>query len=417
MPGSVSPNYQRATARGVSTLLFAPQVTMSAATARVAVFGSVCLIVVVVVTVVLSITTPTTTFDPASPSSTPAPTAIPTPVPVPTPVSTPAPTAIPTPVPVPVPAPTPTPIEPEYLLPPTGLLCTFPPDVYLTANTSCYPTSAATMNQTYCQSMRNITDKDCFFAACFSSSVGTSRGSRTFTMSLIVDRISHIYFVGSDITQDSGPVHVLDLIRQFMADNVPDSTDPVVPAPEPFNFPGNQIIFNAANYGTDFQVASREFARQAGASVTSRLFNIAFCDSNTSFRDVVIATMSSIVPNARTVRCANPELAAIEWLTPEITFYRLITIIAQLAGVNVTNSQCDPENWPAECLTRTANDAYYCDLFGSYYTFESLRDVTILPNPWRDLNTIATAINNEYVQCSAPVGCFGLPPDPTPSTP
>ncbi len=222
------------------------------------------------------------------------------------------------------------------------------------------------------------------------------------------NRSSIIVFNTTDMgAYDPGPIRMLDLIVQFMLDNAPDSLNPVMPAPEPFNFPGGIKMFQGSDYGGDFRVASRDFARQSIAMDTAITFADSFNNTVQLGIDVA-ASYATIRVNARTARCGNPELAAIGWLTTNVSLGDVQRISYFLKTINVTNAQTEPANWPAECLY-WANDAvFYCDLFESYYSYASLRNTSILPNPWRDLNTIATAFNYEYVNCGAPTGCFGV---------
>ncbi len=355
----------------------------SSTAVRVAAFASVCVVALIVVVSVLAATTHTTTFtaSPLTPTG---------PVPTPTPT---------------IPVPTPTPVEPELPLPSTALWCTYPPDFYLTVNTSCYPIS--TYNETYCDGMRNVADKACFMAACFAvRGFGVPLGDNIYPWTYEAGRSSMIVLSGSNTSYDSGPIHLLDQFMKLVADNVPDSIDPLEPAPEPYAFGVPQLIFTVANYSDNYQVSSRELLRQQLTLLQGTRMSLAF---NASVD--VIASQTTIVANARTSRCANPDLAAIEWLTTSVTLGQLVEILRFMPALNVSNSQCDPANWPAECLYWTSGDTHYCSQFGAsgaYYTFTSLRNFTELPSPWRDLTTIATALNNEYALCGEPAGCFGM---------
>ncbi len=222
-----------------------------------------------------------------------------------------------------------------------------------------------------------------------------------------VQRSSRIDFAGSNISDDSGPVHLLDLVVKFMLDNIPDSIDPIEPPPEPFDFGVTLLNLDATNYNNDYQISSRELARQMSAFEKGLFMSLRFTNNSTDLRTAVSNSRLTIVANTRTSRCNNIELAAIEWLTTNVTFSQLSNLLTYLPTLNVSNSQCDPANWPAECLYWTSGDTHYCSQFGTYYTFTSLRNFTELPSPWRDLTTIATALNNEYALCGAPAGCFG----------
>ncbi len=287
----------------------------------------------------------------------------------------------------------------------------YPPDFYLTVNTSCYLNSTYNVNATYCQTMRNVTDKECFMAACFVrvNNVNPTPG-RITTLFYEYPRTSAIVFSGTNETDDSGPVHTLDVFSKFMTDNIPDSIDPIEPPPEPFNFGVTELFLNATNYGDDYQVSSRELARQTSALIVGAQLSSFYINNSTDLGQELSESSSTIVANARTLRCDNAPLAAIEWLNTNVTLVELLNLVGLMSALNVSNSQCDPSNWPTECLFLTGN-THYCSQFGAsgtYYTFTSLRNFTELPSPWRDMTTIATALNNEYALCGEPAGCFGM---------
>jgi hypothetical protein len=116
--------------------------------------------------------------------------------------------------------------------------------------------------------------------------------------------------------------------------------------------------------------------------------------------------------------CSNEALQAIGWLngTTNVTLNDLWTVGQLLTGLPITGNETEPANWVGGGCTylfTTSFGSYqwFCDLFDSYYEADSIRDLELLPSPWRDFTTIYTAINQEFENCGEPLGCVALLPE------
>ncbi len=332
----------------------------------------------------------------------------PTPVPTPTPTPTPIPT--PTPTPTPTPIPTPIPFQPP--VPATGLMCTYTAADFGTVDPLCL-VNYSLINVTECQEIRNATDQDCARTKCYPLVANFLPAGETFTTVGVnypyePENYSFVTLVGSD----DGPVYLMEMTAQFLTDNIPDSTSPIVPPPQPMDTLAS-FSFTQADFGViSFQIPSREFAREM-LTATWTVNGLSNLTALAPFElaDPVLETFTTLVYTP--LRCRDPELLAIPWVQDATikvydAFYGAIWVF----GLNVTAPQADPENWggvDGACIYWTAWPAF-CSQFPDYYTYESLRDFTILPSPWRDLTTFLRVWNEEYRNCGEPVGCMGVPP-------
>lgn len=346
---------------------------------------------------------------PPPPPPTPAATPVPVPVPVSVPVSVPVPVPVPVPVavPSPVPAPTPSlPPTPALPLPATGLLFTFDADSYATVNAACLPTNA-TVDVAYCQTIRNATDLACIRAAC------TAYVSNEITDNVYFAGLTFYYTAPIDVGRwttgallnptpdDLGPVPLVYLIQKFMADNPVTVPQPLVAADN-----ASVLFLTPAEYASgSFAVSSGDLGRQVLLAAQNELMNRKLCANETD----VIFTLNRLVVTSRTPRCNDSALAAIPWMDETTRFFDIYANLVWISGLNTSAPQADPANWPAECLYWTSYPTF-CDLFPDYYSFESLRNYSIVPSPWRDYTTVLAAFNREYLNGAPPIGCFGLAP-------
>lgn len=76
----------------------------------------------------------------------------------------------------------------------------------------------------------------------------------------------------------------------------------------------------------------------------------------------------------------------------------------------------DPSNFNHICTTVCPTPyfpepsyTWLCGLVGTYYDYETLRNYTLVPSLFDDLNTMYTLSNLEYENCGVPRGCLGQP--------
>jgi hypothetical protein len=81
------------------------------------------------------------------------------------------------------------------------------------------------------------------------------------------------------------------------------------------------------------------------------------------------------------------------------------TISAGLGGANVTYFE---EICRLSVYYPLHDVTWFCNLFPGYYTWQSLRDFTRNPNPWREMTTMANAVNAEWQYGRAGLGCLGV---------
>jgi hypothetical protein len=342
-----------------------------------------------------------------------------TPTPTPTPVPTPTPTPTPVPTPTPIPVPSPAGPAPTYLPAPpvvaTGVLCTYTAEAFEVIDEDCY-TEPAEINYTLCEYMRDE-DGACVRAHCtFLLSSGS--GIPEFYINgdyWEEDRFSSVAVQNSN--GDAGPVHLITMLQKFVTDNLPDATNPLDPPPEPINVETNELILTPTEYASEsFQLPSREFARQMVALTWNKgsLHGTEahyFSPSDSTLDSKIYFAYVNLVMTP--ARCPNEEFASIGWLANNnISWFSFAQqVVRWTSGLNISNEQVEPENWPDECLYWVDPDPIgWCDLFPSYYSYESLRDLSILPNPWLDMTVIITAFNEEFEDCGVPKGCFGAIP-------
>jgi hypothetical protein len=215
-------------------------------------------------------------------------------------------------------------------------------------------------------------------------------------------KISYVTLTGNC----SGPVYVTHQVSQFMQNNLPDSTNPIEPDPRPVP---SIVHYYPADYGSiSYQNPARELVRQGYVA----FLNIESAgDGNFAPSDIQPYVYGNFTRLKFTPsRCPDAELAAIPYTwTTAITVSGMLTATATFAGLNVTDSQCDPGNWLSTCNTLLGGNQL-CSFFPSYYSYASLRNFSILPSMWRDLITFSTTYAKEYDKCGVPRGCMGVGP-------
>lgn len=293
-------------------------------------------------------------------------------------------------------------------MPQTGLLCSITATDLTVVNPACQG-GCNTVNQTVCQHIRNSTDVTCQITYCYA--IPLFNGSALTPTLVIVGDIAFSVAAGTmayvTLTGNcSGPVYATHQVAQFMQNNLPDSTNPIEPDPRPVP---SIVHYYPADYGAiSYQNPARELARQGYVAFLN--YNAA---GNTIYdppdiQPYVFGNFSKLVFTPS--RCPDAELGAIPytWTTP-ITVEMMVRAAATFAGLNVTNSQCDPANWLSTCNTLLGGNQL-CSFFPSYYSYASLRDFTILPSMWRDLITFSSTYAKEYDKCGVPRGCMGVGP-------
>lgn len=334
--------------------------------------------------------------------------------------------AAPSPAPVPSPFVPPEPgVYPVAPLPPAGLLCTFPAEAFETVNASCFPEPPDMPDAEYCVMLRDAeTEYTCWRAACSSYLFYVNDDNYTYT-TVSYDwegepNYSWITLLNDNVTFDGGPVRVLNLVQRFVEDN---ALDP----PGPWNLPEaeNPLVFTPADYvaETSFATDGREFARQ----LLVGMYNFDLIgDFNEHFHDPSDTTLNYYIEWARDYliatpsRCPDQDFATIAWLIDDnITVGRMGVTFPYFGAINTSDPTIvSPENWYDTCMYYVAED-WFCDLWPrGIYSYESLTNTSVLPNPYRDISVIYRALGAEYADgCGEPVGCFGLIPPPTPTIP
>jgi hypothetical protein len=311
--------------------------------------------------------------------------------------------------------PTPTPSDSTPPIAPAGLFRTYEADDFETINIACYPTPSTNFNTTLCESIRDSdSDGVCIRSGCAGLIavdgflyIGEYDGDEENYASIV------LYSDYDEI--DGGISRISELIQKFMLDNAPLSIDPVTPAPRPYNNTG-ELMLRSYDYinNVSFAVAAGELARQLLATI----FNVGMTVGPTSvdFQPSDDAVLAAAIAGNYTnlvmtpARCPDADFAAITWLAGnDINWASFYTQVARwIAGVKTSSAQADPENWPDWCPYWFGEE--YCTLFPDPYSYESLRNFSITPSPYRDFTTIATTFNKEFRDPAAPRGCFGVVP-------
>jgi hypothetical protein len=269
--------------------------------------------------------------------------------------------------------------------------------------------------------MRNVTDFACLRSACGQFIYPKNETNFTFVdVGPVGESESYGYsavrLINDGEANDGGSVRMEDLVAKFMANNTPDSVDPIVdPPPGPIIFEDGPaaMTFGIEAYenGTSFETTALEYARQTLA-LTIGVY--------ASLREALGPTMGPEAETALSSQllvvtpqyCENEELQAIEWLngTTNVSVDKIMYINAYFIGLNLEDNETTADGWvDSGCMYFIALD-WFCDLFPSYYDPASIRDLDLVPSPWRDMTTITTAINREFRNCGEPLGCVSLLP-------
>lgn len=393
--------------------------------ARGALFVLAAVILVAVAAVaLLGALSPVPDPDTFPPAATPTPTPTPTPLPGPGASPTPAPT--PTPVPAPTPLP-PRPDGPAPAAPPTGYFCSYAAATFATVDDACFPDPLDPLPLVCSIEGRRApgVDPGCVLGAC-TAAIATPAPD-TFLVGIGVNDTgawSYLALVNDLVPLDGGSVRRISLLQKLIADNVPASLDPVTPAPRPFLFEdGVRALRSSAYANTSFAVDAGEYARQLGVA----LWNFGLSRTEVEWPAGAPGSFPAFVTALPPVplltyyyalvftpsACPDPALWSIAWLANNtVPLLDAVVLFNTMSGVNTSGPNTEPANWPAYCAA-WVDYAPFCDLFPAYYAFESLRNLSVLPNPWRDLTAMMTSFNAEYADCGAPRGCLGqVPPAP-----
>lgn len=288
----------------------------------------------------------------------------------------------------------------------TGVMCTYAASRFETLNATCFP---AGFNETttlaYCRARRNVSDVPCVIAACTAyvtdeveQTVGDANPLRA--MSFLRYRFELYNTNRSDI----GTVRVAHVVQQFMIENRPEAITPLIlPPPQPLETASAN--FSVAQVGVaNFRIASRELARQYVAFYWNFMGNTR-SELASSVNLSPVARHSVVTP----ARCPYPAVADLPWLQGNhVTVSALYNLAFQMIILNPSaTNDTTAEGWPAYCAVRMASAPSFCNAFPSYYAYESLRNYTMVPSPYRDLTSVLTAYNEEYADCGPARGCFG----------
>jgi hypothetical protein len=333
-------------------------------------------------------------------------------------------TSPPTPSPSPAPVPPP-PVYPEPPVAPTTFLCTNAAEDWSDVNISCYPEPPNDPDEVYCRTMRDPgLDFACFRAACTYPMESDDLPDGVFfdIGAAYASEPLNFTYIRLDNTNASlgGLARVPLLIQKFLADND-------VNPPQPLNSTDGVITFTSEDFlaNVSFYVQSQQFAR----AYTAAVWNTGLVADTFHFQPIIgnPLPMQFAITQAKTrlvltpARCPDSNFSSIGWLRDNnITWIELIQQngaggegknLPWFVGLN-TLGMATPELWPDFC----ANWLYpwFCDLFGPgrYYSFASLSDMSIKPNPYEDFSIIMHAFSREFRNCSTPRGCFGLIPPP-----
>jgi hypothetical protein len=292
----------------------------------------------------------------------------------------------------PAPDPVPTPSPPAALpaIPTDGLLCTLVPDEFLDITEECPPDDFA-----LCDEWRD-------------EGVNQTCISETCTPLMYTDGYFYLTQQETDTANYSsallypdplGEVSMPEMLAQFIADNEPDSLDPVTPAPQPFTTP---VLFTDAEWNVDsFEVPPRELARQL--AVTK--FNYDFIDVF-AVPEGAAETMQTMVFTPS--RCPDDDVAALPWLAENnVTMQSVYLLTRCLVGFNVAGNMSEAAPFQEQCALCT--DPTLCYLFPTYYAYAELADYEATPSFWRDVTSIFTLFNNAFNNCAntAAAACFG----------
>lgn len=291
-------------------------------------------------------------------------------------------------------------IPPMPAVVPTGDLCTYPAARFETLNTTCFPTAFNdTATYDYCRARRNASDVACVIAACTSYVAQvyplSTTNSTPYRSLLVLDYRLDLF--NPDVW-DLGPVRIAQVLQQFVLDNRPDAIVPdIVPAPRPLGANG---LFSVADVGlVSFRRDGRELARQFMVFYWNYLANQRR-ELSTTNHDLVVR--NSVVT---ATRCPFANVASIPWLQSNNVTVRELFAIGFYMMSMPNYVPFTEEEWTSFCSPRMS--AFYCALFPSYYTIESVTNFTVVPSPYRDLTSVFTAYNEEYVNCGPARGCFG----------
>lgn len=322
-------------------------------------------------------------------------------------------------------------------VPPMGLMCTYTTyDWLLGINTSCLPVSSQgggggsydpldDIDVAYCASARLqdplstcVRDACSYLLAAPGGGSGSYRiGSEHFN--------DPFYYVGlyAHVSDPHGPVQLVHLMQEFIADNHFGPYGPL-------NTSGSAYEFNVDDYtnSVSFAVPAGELAGELAVA----MWNIAFRDSvyfetfnglasntNVSYTSPLYEMLDAeIVATPDRDGCLNDLLRDIQWLRHgNVTWSDLVGRSAQMVerkgfvpfvmGLSESQLTKTPDDFRDDCSV-TIDKPQICALFGTYYSWASIRNASVLPSPYRDALFIASAINQEYHGCYIPKGCFGV---------
>ncbi len=327
---------------------------------------------------------------------------------LPTPVPTPVPAIV---TPTPIPTPVPTPIPSQLPVPATGLLCTWTAADFGVVDPACL-INYTDINMTACEEIRNSSNFNCDRTRCFALIAQLLPNNESFFTvgGNYVDEPTLYGFV-TLIGSNDGPVYIMQMVSQFVTDNIPNATHPVVPEPQPYE---ETVNFTQADWNVNsMQIPSREFAREVLAALMNyyALLNESAM-TPPAFGSDVFDTFNTLAYTP--LRCQDAELVAIPWVVANnVSVGMALAAYSFLTGLNVTASDFDGATWSStSCDYWTSSWTIFCAQFPDYYTYESLRNFSIVPSPWADMTTLARVWNEEYRNCGEPVGCMGVESPP-----
>lgn len=288
-------------------------------------------------------------------------------------------------------------------------MCTYSPAQYAIVVPECL-INMSDINTTACKELRNISDQDCARTTCIALFINDLFGSYppqpnlTYYPIAVASEDLTLFFV-TLLGNVDGPVYMMQMIAQFVTNNLPVSEDPIVPVPRPFN---ESLTFLPTDLGSlSFQTIAREFARQQAIMFLNYFMNYYSTLVPDALQPDVLAALFNL--NYTPLRCPDANLAAIAWVTVDnaVNPGDAVYTANYMLAFNTTISLLDPENWPSTC-TDYFGWTIFCAQFPDYYSFESLRNFSIVPSPYADLTTLLTVFNNEYTNCDVPRGCLGV---------
>jgi hypothetical protein len=284
----------------------------------------------------------------------------------------------------------------------TTSYCTFTVNMLDALDDSCFPVPADNYSLSYCQDFRFAPDWPCFIAGCTLLLAQWDDPAVSFT-------VGRVTLLTNDSFPDGGPVHLIQLMQQFLADNNISNV-----TARPMNA---TQVWTQDNYGVDsFETSGTQFARWVLQALYSRQVMLTLSRNSTArYPDTLahIVEVYNMFVYSPSFLCEDEGLLAIPWVRDfDVLLTDAIMAANAMLGADLTQPEFQPENWLVACPSVTGLPIF-CDQFAggddAYYAMASLYNFSMTPSPYTDLETLMRVYIESISGCTGETFCLGVP--------